>query len=57
MAIRLNPFTGKLDFSPNASLQISEQGELPNGNQIAEIQDGTLTNVDEIDAGDYNPAP
>jgi hypothetical protein len=57
MAIRLNPFTGKLDFSPNASLQISEEGELPNGNEIAEIQNGTLINVDQIDAGDFNPEP
>ena len=26
MAVRFNPFTGKLDFSPSASLTISEDG-------------------------------
>lgn len=57
MAVRFNPFTGSLDFSPSASLTISEDGALPNGNQVAQIDNGELTNVAEIDAGEYSPAP
>ena len=57
MAVRFNPFTGKLDFSPSASLTISENGTLSNGNEIAQIQGGELQNVAEIDAGEYSPAP
>jgi hypothetical protein len=57
MAVRFNPFTGKLDFSPSSSLTISEDGALPNGNQVAQIQSGELTNVAEIDAGEYNSSP
>jgi hypothetical protein len=55
MAVRFNPFTGKLDLSSNSTLQISEDGTLPNGNEIAQIQSGELTNVAEIDAGEYSP--
>jgi hypothetical protein len=57
MAIRFNPFTGKLDFSPSSSLTISQDGTLSNGNEIAQIQSGELTNVAEIDAGEYSPEP
>ena len=57
MAVRFNPFTGKLDFSPSASLAISVDGTLPNGNEVAQIQSGELTNVAEIDAGEYNSSP
>ena len=57
MAVRFNPFTGKLDFSPSSSLTISEDGSLPNGNQVAQIQDGELMNVAEIDAGEYSSSP
>jgi hypothetical protein len=55
MAVRFNPFTGKLDYSPTASLTISEEGTLSNGNEIAQIQGGELQNVAEIDAGEYSP--
>jgi len=57
MAVRFNPFTGSLDFSPSSSLTISEDGALPNGNQVAQIQSGELTNVAEIDAGEYSESP
>ena len=57
MAVRFNPFTGGLDYSPSASLTISEDGTLSNGNEVAQIQSGELTNVAEIDAGEYSPAP
>jgi hypothetical protein len=57
MAVRFNPFTGKLDFSPSSSLTISEDGTLPNGNEVAQIQSGELTNVAEIDAGEYSESP
>ena len=57
MAVRFNPFTGKLDYSPTASLTISEEGTLSNGNEVAQIQGGELQNVAEIDAGEYSPAP
>ena len=57
MAVRFNPFTGKLDFSPTSSLTISEEGALPNGNQVAQIDNGELTNVAEIDAGEYSESP
>ena len=57
MALTFNPFTGTLDFSPSASLTISETGTLSNGNEVAQIQGGELTNVAEIDAGEYSPAP
>jgi hypothetical protein len=57
MPVRFNPFTGKLDFSPSSSLIISEEGTLPNGNEVAQIQSGELTNVAEIDAGEYNESP
>jgi hypothetical protein len=53
----INPFTGNLDFTPSPSFVIKEDGTLPNGNKIAEIQNGELKNVSEIDAGDYNPEP
>lgn len=55
MAVRFNPFTGKLDLSSSSTLQISEEGTLPNGNEIAQIQSGELQNVAEIDAGEYSP--
>jgi hypothetical protein len=54
MALKLNPFTGKLELSSAATLQISEDGSLPNGNAIAQIQNGELQNVTEIDAGQYD---
>ena len=54
MAVKFNPFTGKLEITNASTLQISEDGELPNGNVIAQIQDGELQNVAEIDAGEYN---
>lgn len=54
MAVRFNPFTGRLDFSPSSSLTISEDGTLSNGNGVAQIQSGELTNVSEIDAGEYS---
>lgn len=57
MAVRFNPFTGRLDFSPSFSLTISEEGELPNGNEVAQIQGGELTNVAEIDAGEFSSSP
>ena len=57
MAVRFNPFTGKLDFSPSASLTISVDGTLPNGNEVAQIDNGELTNVAEIDAGEYSSSP
>jgi hypothetical protein len=57
MAVRFNPFTGKLDFSPSSSLTISEDGTLPNGNSVAQIDNGELTNVAEIDAGEYSSSP
>jgi len=57
MAVRFNPFTGKLDYSPSASLTISQDGTLSNGNEVAQIQSGELTNVAEIDAGEYNSSP
>jgi len=55
MAVKFNPFTGRLDLSSNSTLQISEDGTLPNGNEIAQIQGGELQNVAEIDAGEYSP--
>lgn len=57
MAVKFNPFTGRLDLSSNSTLQISEDGTLPNGNEIAQIQGGELQNVAEIDAGEYSPTP
>jgi hypothetical protein len=57
MAVRFNPFTGGLDYSPSASLTISEDGTLSNGNEVAQIQSGELTNVAEIDAGEYSSSP
>ena len=57
MAVRFNPFTGKLDYSPSASLTISEDGTLPNGNEVVQIQNGELTNVAQIDAGEYSSSP
>ena len=55
MGVKFNPLTGKLDLSSNSTLQISEDGTLPNGNVIAQVDSGELTNVSEIDAGEYNP--
>ena len=57
MAVKFNPFTGKLDFGGGSTFQISEDGTLPNGNEIAQTQNGILTNVTEIDAGEYEQAP
>ena len=57
MAVRFNPLTGKLDLSSSSTLQISEDGTLPNGNEIAQIQGGELTNVAEIDAGEFFTTP
>jgi hypothetical protein len=57
MAVRFNPLTGKLDLSSSSTLQISEDGTLPNGNEIAQIQGGELTNVAEIDAGEFYTPP
>jgi hypothetical protein len=57
MSVRFNPFTGKLDYSPSASLTISEDGTLPNGNEVVQIQNGELTNVAQIDAGEYSSSP
>jgi len=57
MAVKFNPFTGKIDFSPSSSLTIGEDGTLPNGNEVAQIQSGELTNVAEIDAGEYSESP
>ncbi len=57
MAVRFNPFTGKLDYSPSASLTISEDGTLSNGNEVAQIQGGELQNVAEIDAGEFDNPP
>jgi len=57
MGVKFNPFTGKLDFGGGSTFQISEDGTLPNGNEIAQTENGTLTNVSEIDAGEYEQAP
>jgi hypothetical protein len=54
MGVKFNPFTGKLELSSASTLQISEDGSLPNGNVIAQIQNGELQNVSEIDAGQYD---
>ena len=53
MAVKFNPFTGKIEILDAPTFQISEDGKLPNGNIIAEIQDGVLQNVSEIDAGEF----
>jgi len=54
MAVKFNPFTGMLEVGPSSSLVIGEDGSLPNGNEIAQVQSGELTNVAEIDAGEYS---
>lgn len=54
MGVKFNPFSGKLELSSSSTLQISEDGTLPNGNVIAQIQNGELQNVSEIDAGEYD---
>ena len=53
MAVKFNPFTAKIEISDTPVFQISEDGTLPNGNVIAEVQDGELQNVEEIDAGEF----
>ena len=53
MAVKFNPFTGKIEILDASTFKISEDGKLPNGNSIAEIQDGVLQNVSEIDAGEF----
>ena len=57
MAVKFNPFTGKIEIHDAPTFQISEDGTLPNGNAIAEIQDGALQNVSEIDAGEFQTTP
>lgn len=53
MAVKFNPFTARIEISDTPSFPISEDGTLPNGNAIAEVEDGELKNVEEIDAGEF----